>query len=129
MLEACTRMREVPCRWFVCTSVLNSLKNVVTHLHEVHAQEDMDLTVRGAKNMCSDCGVLNIHSAIDLYVGCVWGELRDLDTAGLARRDTHTWCDTVPISRPSPDRLDHFLQSGHAPPPTSVALTAKSAAL
>ncbi|KAJ7707848.1 hypothetical protein B0H14DRAFT_3643484 [Mycena olivaceomarginata] len=44
MLEACTWMREVPCRWFACTSVLNSLENVVTHLHEVHAQEDMDLT-------------------------------------------------------------------------------------
>ncbi|KAJ7821100.1 hypothetical protein B0H14DRAFT_3146837 [Mycena olivaceomarginata] len=70
MLEACTRMREVPCRWFACTSVLNSLENVVTHLHEVHAQEDMDLMVLGAKNMCSDC---------NLYVGCVWRELRDLD--------------------------------------------------
>ncbi|KAJ7802735.1 hypothetical protein B0H14DRAFT_3779799 [Mycena olivaceomarginata] len=44
MPEACTRMREVPCQWFACTSVLNSLESVVTHLHEVHAQEDMDLT-------------------------------------------------------------------------------------
>jgi hypothetical protein len=111
MLEACTRMREVPCRWFACTSVLNSLENVVTHLHEVHAQ-------RGARNMCSDCSVLNIHSAIDLYVGCVWGELRDLDIAGLSRGDARTWCDTVPISRPGPDQLEHFLQSGHAPPPS-----------
>ncbi|KAJ6515354.1 hypothetical protein C8R45DRAFT_956237 [Mycena sanguinolenta] len=44
MLEACTRLREVQCRWFACGSFLNSVENLVTHLHEIHAQEDQDLT-------------------------------------------------------------------------------------
>ncbi|KAJ7682230.1 hypothetical protein DFH06DRAFT_1160564 [Mycena polygramma] len=40
MLETCTRLREMPCKWFSCGVVLNSLENLVAHLHEVHAHED-----------------------------------------------------------------------------------------
>ncbi|KAJ7098693.1 hypothetical protein B0H15DRAFT_797373 [Mycena belliarum] len=43
MREACTRLQEMPCKWFACGSLLNSLENLVTHLHEVHAQEDDEL--------------------------------------------------------------------------------------
>ncbi|KAJ6561458.1 hypothetical protein DFH09DRAFT_494055 [Mycena vulgaris] len=42
MLEACSRMHEMACMWFACGCVLNSLENLITHLHEVHAQEDDD---------------------------------------------------------------------------------------
>ncbi|KAK7062224.1 hypothetical protein R3P38DRAFT_691380 [Favolaschia claudopus] len=53
MLMTCTRLREVPCKWLVCGSVLNSLENLILHLHELHAQEDED-TATCMWDMCGE---------------------------------------------------------------------------
>ncbi|KAF7335359.1 hypothetical protein MSAN_02346700 [Mycena sanguinolenta] len=53
MLEACTRLREVQCEWFSCGAILNSVENLVAHLHEVHAQ-DQDLPTCMWDGICGE---------------------------------------------------------------------------
>ncbi|KAJ7432293.1 hypothetical protein B0H11DRAFT_2126972 [Mycena galericulata] len=65
MLEAFTRIGEVPCKWFECKDVLNSFESLITHLHEVHAQENEELStcfweLCGESFM--DCKRLAVHA-------------------------------------------------------------------
>ncbi|KAJ7118552.1 hypothetical protein C8R43DRAFT_901391 [Mycena crocata] len=43
MLDACSRMYEMPCKWLSCGCVLNSFDTLITHLHEVHGKENDEL--------------------------------------------------------------------------------------
>ncbi|KAJ7167696.1 hypothetical protein C8R46DRAFT_1093854 [Mycena filopes] len=64
MLETCSRLREVPCKWFACGLVLNSLESLVAHLHEIHAQEDETMTCMWdiCGKTCISAGQLAIHA-------------------------------------------------------------------
>ncbi|KAJ7462136.1 hypothetical protein FB451DRAFT_479721 [Mycena latifolia] len=80
MMEACSRLREMPCRWFACTSVLNSLETLIEHLHEVHAQEDDD---ESSTCMWEICG----ESFLDWKQLEVHAELHALETIHCAHQD------------------------------------------
>ncbi|KAJ7129198.1 hypothetical protein C8R44DRAFT_776141 [Mycena epipterygia] len=83
MLEACSRLREMPCEWLACGSVLNSFENLVTHLYEVHAQEDEEL----ATCMWDLCG----ESFLDWKGLALHSETHVLGTIHCAHQD----CDQV----------------------------------
>lgn len=70
MAQTCSRLRQTPCKWFACGSVLNSLEALVAHLHEIHAQED-ELAVSVPHHYWS-----SINSFyVDVYVGHMRGDL------------------------------------------------------
>lgn len=95
MLEACSRLREMPCKWLACGSVLNSFENLVTHLYEVHAQEDEELAV----SEIIGTGLRCLTRTADVYVGFVWGELLGLEAARVAFRDPRPRHNTLRASR------------------------------
>lgn len=55
MLDACSRLHESPCKWVACDAVLNSVENLVTHLHNVHAQEDKEMPVSITTQVWNEC--------------------------------------------------------------------------
>ncbi|KAJ7228168.1 hypothetical protein GGX14DRAFT_412152 [Mycena pura] len=109
MLDACSRLHESPCKWVACDAVLNSVENLVTHLLNVHAQEDKELPTC-LWNVCGEifptCTALALHA-----------ETHVLDTIRCAYED----CDEV---RHTPGELVKH-NWGHAEENRALRLSAR----
>ncbi|KAJ6560330.1 hypothetical protein B0H19DRAFT_1147284 [Mycena capillaripes] len=116
MLETCSRLRETPCKWFDCGSVLNSLENLVAHLHGVHAQEDDLATCMW--DICGETfvswGELALHAEMHALIAIpcahqdcdgVFASARELVAHNLGHAEENN-AELLPCARPSVPPLE-----------------------